>query len=422
METILHALRYRTLVPAGFIPDLLPVLKSHYPIAFKTKRGAKVDDFVLLTRVQSLVKDSPIFADLTKESAFFGRTEKVLLDVVLTQKWDAESGLVKMLVFAALSESEVETITWILPYHHLLLVGLNLTGWNRLPFRQELIRLASNINSLTQAQIQSTGSLPIHLIGDSISRDRPLDLLISSWMEAKGKHAPFQIYLGSSKSSTAEVFKASKTTQETGIRWYVHAPFTIKLARPGSCNVRMLREQLEQARDMGCKGVVIHTGETSDNAIADFKGHDAEVSLSEKEQLCWNQMVLNVRSALTFATESCPLLLETPAGEKNEMLPFLQQLSSFVNLFSDQERRRLGICVDTCHVFAAGYHPVEYLRNWEQHSQVPIKLVHFNDSEQGVGCHRDKHAVPGLGKIGINVMAEVAAWCSHHEVPMVRET
>ena len=127
-----------------------------------------------------------------------------------------------------------------------------------------------------------------------------------------------------------------------------------------------------------------------------------------------------VRNSLSYATESCPLLLETSCGEGTEVLTKIEELGTFFYRFSVEERKKLGVCIDTCHVFAAGYQPLSYLEHWEKYCKIPIILVHFNDSKGICGSCLDRHVYPGYGNIGVR-MIEIAKWCKSRNIQMVIE-
>ena len=112
----------------------------------------------------------------------------------------------------------------------------------------------------------------------------------------------------------------------------------------------------------------------------------------------------NVISALAYASESCLLLIETPAGQgqkksliEGEILSDFNDMIEFYRSIPEKQRSRLGICVDTCHVFAAGYNPIKYLQGMEAAIPGAIKFVHFNDSKGPRYCKVDRHYRPGGG-------------------------
>jgi endonuclease IV len=95
----------------------------------------------------------------------------------------------------------------------------------------------------------------------------------------------------------------------------------------------------------------------------------------------------------------------------------------FLDYFSAEERKRIGITIDTCHVFNAGNDPLKYMQAWIKEGSVKIALCHWNDATNffGVGVeghHNPDH--PG-GAIGYEMMKDIAALCAENDIPFVFE-
>lgn len=206
------------------------------------------------------------------------------------------------------------------------------------------------------------------------------------------------------------------------VQLFIHMPFTVNTAvGPGEVKydrktgrrkadqytwtLELMRINMTQGVLLGAKGVVMHTGD----------------QVGRVTSVATDNMEANVRDILAYATETCPLLIETSAGEAGELCYKLDDLVQFCNRFTPTERRCLGLCVDSAHVWGAGYVPTEFVRAWCARSSIPIRLMHFNDSAVAQGSHIDKHATPGFGHIGYEEMARLADWCVRMEVPMVVE-
>ena len=100
------------------------------------------------------------------------------------------------------------------------------------------------------------------------------------------------------------------------------------------------------------------------------------------------------------------------------MLTERDEFIAFVRSFASP---RLRICVDTCHVFAAGHPPLEYIQAvWAADASL-LKLVHFNDSSATCGSCVDRHAFIGTGEIGITAMTAIANYCRERLIPMLVE-
>jgi deoxyribonuclease-4 len=167
--------------------------------------------------------------------------------------------------------------------------------------------------------------------------------------------------------------------------------------------VKCLADTLTAAAQMGLKGVVVHVGKST---------------TQEPAQAIAN-MRTNLLTAMESATADCPILLETPAGQGTELLCKHTEFMEFIEQFDDDPRLR--VCVDTCHVFAAGEDPLTYIKQVVLFHADMLKLIHFNDSEEGQGCCKDRHAAPGSGSIGFEKMEAIAEFASAEGVPMVFE-
>ena len=185
---------------------------------------------------------------------------------------------------------------------------------------------------------------------------------------------------------------------------YVHSPYIINLctratAENEAYHTRLLIKNLQYGVAAGARGVVIHVGKSTTQTPADALA----------------TMKANLLEALSYATPTCPILLETPAGQGSEVLLTPSEFIDFVTSFADP---RIGICVDTCHVFACGHDPLEYIK------QVPtscLKLLHFNDSAAAAGSRLDRHAFVGEGNIGLTRMTEIAHYARTRSIPMLIE-
>lgn len=223
---------------------------------------------------------------------------------------------------------------------------------------------------------------------------RGWQLFLSSNMTAKVSMKPEDI-----KATRAHI-------DRTGARIYIHSPYIINLcAVPGEkddYHTGCLCATLEAASAMGCRGVVVHVGKSTTQDLA----------------VALENMKVNVRRSLESATPECPILLETPAGQGTETLKTYEEFVGFVKEINDP---RLKICVDTCHVFACGHSPLEYIERMLKEDAALLKLIHFNDSLGECGSCVDRHAGIGLGKVGIEALSKIAEIGYKAGVPCVIE-
>jgi deoxyribonuclease-4 len=207
-----------------------------------------------------------------------------------------------------------------------------------------------------------------------------------------------QIFASSPKSffpcawskETRELVKAATTGLD--IELYIHAPYIINPCTEDTRSIEALLVNLLTAGgDMGARGVVLHVGKS--------------LALSSDEAM--RRMLAFCDRVLAAApANGCRLLIETCAGQGTEIARNLAVFGAMVrDLVERHGGDRIGACVDTCHVFAAGY-DVATLAS-RVHAQIGwehVHLIHLNDSEEGCGARKDRHANIGEGKIGAEAL------------------
>lgn len=107
---------------------------------------------------------------------------------------------------------------------------------------------------------------------------------------------------------------------------------------------------------------------------------------------------------------STTVLLETMAGKGSEVGRSFEELRAIMDKVD--KREKLGVCLDTCHVFDGGYDVVNDLDGvLKEFDSVigldKLKAIHLNDSLNTLGCHKDRHAKIGEGGIGLNAMEKI---------------
>ena len=224
------------------------------------------------------------------------------------------------------------------------------------------------------------------------------------------KTKPYQIFLGNPQSvalscKEEDMDACAALMKETGANVYVHSQYIINLsAEPDDKDAlsNLLGKNLQIAKRAGLKGVVVHVGKAVKR--------DKKVAVENMRQ--------NLLRALEHATPKCPILLETPAGQGTETLQTYEEFVEFADSFQSESLR---VCVDTCHVFACGHKPDEYITKLTTEKPGLLKLVHFNDSREPCGSKKDRHAFIGSGHIGFKTMSEIAHDCKDCRYPMVIE-
>ena len=204
---------------------------------------------------------------------------------------------------------------------------------------------------------------------------------------------------------------------ELDIETYVHAPFLINLGSPTvgtyENSVASTAYSLRRAREIGSKGAVIHTGSAVESDYVDK---------------AWKQIKKGMMPVLNKLTDEDPwLLLEPTAGQGQSLV---KKLDDLLHYFEALEwHPKVGVCLDTCHVFAAG-HDIAKKGGMTETLDLLVKLVgieriqliHANDSMDVCGALKDRHQNLGDGEIGINPFEELLAHPVAQNAPLILET
>jgi deoxyribonuclease-4 len=224
---------------------------------------------------------------------------------------------------------------------------------------------------------------------------------------------PYQIFLGGNSNTkmsinNEDINLAGDWVRNNNINLYIHAPYVINLATKyeDPWQIEYMSRTMEYGAKLGAKGVVIHVGKSTNQELS----------------IALDNMSNAVSQILEKTDPSCPLLIETPAGQGTEMLRDMVEFSEFIKKFIPEDplvSSKIGACLDTCHVFAAGHKPSEYIQYIGDRGL--LRLVHYNDSNDICGSCKDRHALVGQGHIGIAEMTAVADYCGANKISMVIE-
>ena len=127
------------------------------------------------------------------------------------------------------------------------------------------------------------------------------------------------------------------------------------------------------------------------------------------------------------AAPSVPILLETMAGKGTECGRSFEELAAIIDRVDDRWRPSLGVTLDTCHVFDAGYDLLEdfdgVLDAFDRTIGLGrLKAIHANDSQFGLGSRKDRHANIGEGKLGLRFFSRLVTDPRTAGLPMILET
>ena len=241
-----------------------------------------------------------------------------------------------------------------------------------------------------------------------------------------------QIFVGNprgwalSAGSPAEDARFRDAIAAAGMRVFVHAPYLVNLGSPTPAtyerSVAVVAHNLRRAAEIGAEGVVVHTGSFVDASEDPAEG-EARYAAAMRQV---REGLLPVLEAL--GDDAAPwLLLEPTAGQGRSLCAGVEDLDPYLRALDLHPRA--GICLDTCHVFAAGA-PLDEPggttatvdRIVEIGGPGRLRLVHANDSMDVRGALKDRHQRIGEGHIGTGAFAELLAHPATAGVPFVLET
>jgi deoxyribonuclease IV len=194
-----------------------------------------------------------------------------------------------------------------------------------------------------------------------------------------------------------------------------HAGYLINLGSPDSSvvhkSLQSLKEELERCELLGVPYLVFHPG---------------SIGNAEKKA-----SLLTIATRINEVFDAVPgktkLLLETMAGQGNCIGQSFEDLAFIMNTIST--KKRVGICFDTCHVWAAGFDfstPKKYTALWHQFDDIiglnHLFAMHINDSKNDCGSQVDRHEDIGKGKLGIEAFRLIMNDEQLFTIPKILET
>lgn len=186
----------------------------------------------------------------------------------------------------------------------------------------------------------------------------------------------------------------------SGLPIYVHAPYIMNPANPNN-RIRIpsrktLAQTVEAAEAIGARGVIVHGGHVGD---------DEDIAVGYER---W-------RKALDTFESNIPLLVENTAGGGNAVV---RELDNYGPLWEEIGDYNVGVCLDTCHAWAAGDDLATAVERIVA-ATGRVDLVHCNDSRDPHNSRRDRHANLGKGQIPEDLIMAVVRSAN---APVVVET
>lgn len=228
----------------------------------------------------------------------------------------------------------------------------------------------------------------------------------------RGKSSPKKSIMDDSEKIKSEL-------QNLDTKIVIHLPYIINIGKQFNKNnwwIKMIIEQLYVSEQINSLGCVIHTGKYTKNTIDDGLNNMYKSLIHVIEYLKKNNMRTKI-------------ILETSTGQGTELLSNLDEFADFYNKFTDDEKNYLKICIDTCHIFVAGYdirtknNVKIFFKYFEKIIGIKnVILVHLNDSKKKCGSCVDRHENIGNGFIGNAGLKEFIRLSFFYHLPIILET
>lgn len=196
------------------------------------------------------------------------------------------------------------------------------------------------------------------------------------------------------KITDEDVEKFLSTKKELDIAIVVaHASYLINLGSENKevqeKSIKALADEIERCEKLCIPYLVLHPGSNPSKTIS---------------QAC-STIAQNLNKAIALSKPiHTMVLLETMAGQGSSIGKKLEDLAQIID--ETENKKHIGVCVDTCHIFAAGYKfdtEKSYEIFWQNFDTIiglnKLKVIHMNDSKKDLGCNVDRHEHIGEGKI-----------------------
>jgi deoxyribonuclease IV len=219
------------------------------------------------------------------------------------------------------------------------------------------------------------------------------------------------------EDSAVEKFR--QTRAETDIEYIVaHASYLVNLAGKPAVrdkSIPALAEDFSRAQRLGVEHLVFHPGSNPDfeagqKMIADALNEIAELVPPDPEAACGSR-----------------ILLETTAGQGNCIGYRFEHIAAIMSGLAQPDR--FGVCLDTCHILAAGYDirtPETYAATMDEFDAIigldKLLAIHLNDSKKDFGTRVDRHEHIGKGFLGLGAFVNVVNDPRLADIPMIMET
>ena len=194
-----------------------------------------------------------------------------------------------------------------------------------------------------------------------------------------------------------------------------HCGYLVNIGSPSadteSKSIASLKGELKRCELLGIPSLVLHPGSHT----------------GDEPERCMKRIAHNLDNVLAAASGTTSILLETAAGQGTNIGSTFEELATIYEQVKHKEL--VGFCIDTCHIYSAGYDistPEKYesvIKQWEKVLPIErVKAIHLNDSLTPFNSRKDRHENLGKGTIPLEIFATIVNDHRWKNVPIVLET
>ena len=256
------------------------------------------------------------------------------------------------------------------------------------------------------------------------------------------------LYIGNHTSSSKGYLAMGKQTLANGGNTFAFFTRNPRGGRAKDINLQDVQEFLQLAQENHFGKIVAHAPYTMNCAgakenLRDFARETMEDDLKRLELTPGNYYnfhpgnhvgqgaetgiarIAEILNEVLTEEQSTTVLLETMSGKGSEIGRNFDELRQIIDRV--ERKDKLGVCLDTCHVWDGGYDIVNNLDGvFTEFDSVigldRLKAIHLNDSMNGLGSHKDRHAKIGEGEIGLEALVRVIRHPATKGIPFILET
>ena len=256
------------------------------------------------------------------------------------------------------------------------------------------------------------------------------------------------LYIGNHTSSSKGYLAMGKQTLANGGNTFAFFTRNPRGGRAKDINLQDVQEFLQLAQENHFGKIVAHAPYTMNCAgakenLRDFARETMADDLKRLELTPGNYYnfhpgnhvgqgaetgiarIAEILNEVLTEEQSTTVLLETMSGKGSEIGRNFDELRQIID--RGERKDKLGVCLDTCHVWDGGYDIVNNLDGvFTEFDSVigldRLKAIHLNDSMNGLGSHKDRHAKIGEGEIGLEALVRVIRHPATKGIPFILET